>query len=104
MDEQRLREFENWVLSERTQLSDSENVLLDAIAEACLAVRRAWQDQESRCAELQALRGKAKLYQEELRKDREAMEGADIELAIGDNDAGGKARSILSNRLKTQPA
>ena len=48
MDEGRLREFEDWALSERSQLSDSENVLLDAIAEACLAVRLAWQDQESR--------------------------------------------------------
>jgi len=104
MDQERLREFENWALSERSQLSDSENVLLDAIAEACSAVRRAWQEQESRCAELDELRGKAKVYQEELQKDREAMEGADVELAIGDTDAGGKARSILSNRLKTQPA
>jgi hypothetical protein len=103
MDEERLRELENWVLSERSQLSDSENVLLDAIAEACLAVRRAWQDQESRRTELEAWRDKAKVYQEELQKDREAMEGADIELAVGDEDAGGKARSILGDRLKTQP-
>ena len=101
MDEKRLREFENWVLSERSELSDSENVLLDAIAEACMAVRRAWQDEESRRIELEAWRDKANVYQEELQKDREAMEGADIELAVGDEDAGGKARSILGNRLKT---
>jgi hypothetical protein len=101
MDEKRLREFENWVLSERSELSDSENVLLDAIAEACMAVRRAWQDEESRRIELEAWRDKVKVYQEELQKDREAMEGADVELAVGDEDAGGKARSILGNRLKT---
>jgi hypothetical protein len=101
MDEKRLREFENWVLSERSELSDSENVLLDAIAEACMAVRRAWQDEESRRIELEAWRDKAKVYQEALQKDREAMEGADVELAVGDEDAGGKARSILGNRLKT---
>jgi len=101
MDEKRLREFEDWALSERSQLSDSENVLLDAIAEACLAVRRAWQDQESRRTELEAWRDKASGYREELQKDREALEGADIELAVGDKDAAVKARSILNDRLKT---
>ena len=83
--------------------SNRPGVLLDAIAEACLAVRRAWQDQESRRTELEVWRDKAKVYQEELQKDREAMEGADIELAVGDKDAGGKARSILGDRLKTHP-
>ncbi len=103
MDEGRLREFEDWALSERSQLSDSENVLLDAIAEACLAVRLAWQDQESRRGELEAWRDKAKTYREELQKDHEAMEGADIELAVGDKDAAVKARSILNDRLKKHP-
>ena len=103
MDEARLREFEDWALTERSQLSDSENVLLDAIAEACLAVRRAWQDQESRRTELEAWRDKASGYREELQKDREAMKGADIELAVGDKDAARKARSILSGRLKIHP-
>ena len=100
MDKKRLRELEDWALSERSQLSDSENVLLDAIAEACLAVRRAWQDQESRRTELEAWRDKASGYREELQKDRETMKGADIELAVGDQDAARKARSILSGRLK----
>ena len=103
MNEERLRELEDWALSERNRLTDSENVLLDAIAEACLAVRRAWHEQESGHAELAAWRDKAKHYQEELRKDREAMEGADVELAIGDRDAADKARSILSQRLETHP-
>ena len=31
------------------------------------------------------------------------MEGADIELAVGDKDAAVKARSILNDRLKTHP-
>ena len=100
MDEERLLEFEDWALTERSQLSDSENVLLDAIAEACLAVRRAWRDQESRRTELEAWRDKASGYREELQKDREAMEGADVELAVGDKDAAVKARSILNGRLK----
>lgn len=100
MDEKRLHELEDWTLSERSQLTESENVLLDAIAEACLAVRRARQEHESRRAELDAWRDKARTYQEELQKDREAMEGADIELAVGEDGAAGKARSILSERLK----
>jgi hypothetical protein len=103
MDEQRLHELEDWALSERSELSDSENVLLDAIAEACLAVRRSWQDQAARCAELDAWRNKAAIYSDELRKDREAMEGADIELTLGNGDAAAKARSILSGRLKSHP-
>ena len=100
MDEKRLREMEDWALTERSQLTDSENVLLDAIAEACMAVRQAWQDQENRRAELQAWRDKARTYQEELKKDREAMEGADVELAVGNKDSAVKARAILEHRLK----
>lgn len=103
MDERRLHELEDWALSERSDLTESENVLLDAIAEACLAVRRSWQDQEARRMELDAWRDKANNYSEELKKDREAMEGADVELTLGNGDAAGKARSILSSRLKTQP-
>lgn len=103
MDEQRLHELEDWALSERSHLTDSENVLLDAIAEACLAVRRSWQDQEARRAEIEAWRNKATLYSDELRKDREAMEGADVELTLGNGDGASKARSILSRRLETQP-
>ncbi len=103
MDERRLHELEDWALSEREKLTDSENVLLDAIAEACLAVRRSWQDQAARLAELDAWRNKATIYCDELRKDREAMEGADVELTLGDGDAADKARTILGDRLKTHP-
>ena len=100
MDDKRLHEMEDWALSERSQLSDSENVLLDAIAEACLELRQAWKDQQSRRAELEAWRDKADTYREELEKDREAMEGADIELAVGNQDSADKARFILGGRLK----
>lgn len=100
MDEERLREMEDWALTERSQLTDSENVLLDAIAEACMAVRQAWQEQENRRAELKAWRDKATSYREVLEKDREAMEGADVELAVGHKDSADKARSILGDRLK----
>ena len=103
MDDERLREMEDWALTERSELSDSENVLLDAIAEACMAVRQAWKDQQARRAELEAWRSKAKVYREELEKDREAMEGADVELAVGHKDSAGKARSILGERLKDYP-
>ena len=71
-----------------------------AIAEACMAVRQAWQDQESRRAELQVWGDKAATYQEQLEKDREAMEGADIELAVGNKDSADKAHLILGDRLK----
>lgn len=101
MDEKRLRELEDWALSERSQLSDSENVLLDAIAEACMELRRAWQDESAHRAELEAWRDKASAYREALEKDRVAMEGADVELAVGDDAAAEKARSILSDRLET---
>ena len=100
MDEDRLREMEDWALTERSQLTDSENVLLDAIAEACMAVRQAWQEQEHRRAELQVWRDKARTYRDELEKDREAMEGADVELAVGNKDSAEKARLILGDRLK----
>lgn len=103
MDDERLREMEDWALTERSQLSDSENVLLDAIAEACMAVREARKTQQSRRAELEAWRDKANVYREELEKDREAMEGADVELAVGNKDSAGKARSILGQRLKIHP-
>lgn len=103
MDEKRLHELEDWALTERSQLTDSENVLLDAIAEACVELRKAWREYESRRAELDTWRDKAKTYREELRKDREAMEGADVELAVGDDHAAGKARSILGERLRTHP-
>jgi hypothetical protein len=103
MDEKRLQEMEDWALTERSQLSESESVLLDAIAEACMAVRSAWREQQSRRAELEAWRHKASAYREELEKDREAMEGADVELAVGNQDSANKARSILGDRLKTHP-
>ena len=41
-------------------LTDSEHVLLAAIAEACMAVRHAWQEQENRRTESEAWRDKAK--------------------------------------------
>lgn len=103
MNEERLRELEDWALSERDELTDSERVLLDAIAEACVAVRRAWQYQETHRAAIETWRDKAKTFEEELRKDREAMEGADLELAVGDADAADQARSILGARLKEHP-
>jgi len=103
LNEKRLNELEEWALSERSELTDSENVLLDAIAEACVAVRRAWQSQDANRAGVDVWRDKANTCKEELRKDREAMEGADLELAVGDSDAAEKARKILGERLGEQP-
>ena len=102
MDEERLNELEEWALSERSRLTDSENVLLDAIAEACLAVRQERRQQESHREELHSWREKVRALRDELRRDREAMEGADLELAVGDDDSRAKARRILSGRLDEQ--
>ncbi len=103
MNEKRLIELEEWALEERSELTDSESVLLDAISEACVAVRRAWQYQDANRAAIEAWREKANTLKDELRKDREAMEGADLELAVGDSDAAEKARSILGSRLSEHP-
>lgn len=103
MNEQRLNELEEWALTERNGLSESENVLLDAIAEACIAVRRAWQYQDAHRDAIETWREKALALEEELRKDREAMEGADLELAVGDGNAAEQARAILRSRLNEIP-
>lgn len=103
LNEKRLIELEEWALTERSELTDSENVLLDAIEEACVAVRRAWQYQDANRAAVEAWREKANALKDEIRKDREAMEGADLELAVGDADAAEKARTILGARLAEHP-
>jgi len=92
MDEKRLRELENWTLEERKGLTASENVLLDAIAETCLEIRRA------RGAE-PSIRRELELVREELEKDRRVMEGVDVELAVREEDAAERARAILAERL-----
>ena len=103
MNEERLSEIEDWAQVERGDLTESENVLLDAITEICIAVRHAWQTQEAQGAALETWREKATEFQDQLRRDREAMEGADLELAVGDSDASEQARTILRSRLNEHP-
>lgn len=93
MDEKRLRELESWLREDREDLTLSEIVLLDAISEACVEIRRSWDAESTSRAELER-------SLEELERDRQAMEGADLELALGDSDALEKVRAILGERLE----
>lgn len=96
MNEDRLREIETWTVCEREQLTESENVLLDALAEACAEIRRSREAEK----ELESWLIKAHELEEELRRDRHAMEGADLEAAVGNEEAINRARAILDQRLR----
>ena len=92
MDEERLSEFERWTLEDRKDLTLSETVLLDAIAEICAALRDSWDF-------AQTSRREDSSYKSELEEDRRVMEGADLELTLGGDDAAENARFLLSERL-----
>ena len=90
MDEQRLSELEAWTLEDRKDLTLSESVLLDSIAELCTALRDSWNSNQTRRQEDRWA---------ELEEDRRVMEGADLELTLGGDDALENAKSLLSERL-----
>ncbi len=92
MDEERLSELEGWTLEDRKDLTLSETVLLDAIAEVCAALRDSWDSNQKSRREDRSRRA-------ELEEDRRVMEGVDVELTLGGNDAAENARSLLGERL-----
>jgi len=92
MDEERLSELEGWTLEDRKDLTLSETVLLDAIVEICAALRDSWDL-------AQTSRREDRSYKSELEEDRRVMEGADLELTLGGDDAAENARFLLSERL-----
>ena len=93
MDEKRLRELETWTLEDRDGLTQSENVLLDAIGEACLDIRESQRAAEAMRQEIERLR-------EELVKDRHVMEGLDLELAAPEPPSLDRARALVFERLE----
>ncbi len=92
MDEERLSELEGWTLEERKDLTLSETVLLDAIAEVCAALRDSWDSN-------QTSRRDDRSRRVELEEDRRVMEGVDLELTLGGDGAAENARSLLSERI-----
>ena len=92
MDEERLSELEGWTLEDRKELTLSESVLLDAIAEVCAAVRDAWDSDQTNRREDRSLSS-------ELEEDRRVMEGVDLELTLGGVNAAENAKLLLSERL-----
>lgn len=92
MDEERLSELEGWTLEDRKELTLSESVLLDAIAEVCAAVRDAWDSDQTSRREDRSLSS-------ELEEDRRVMEGVDLELTLGGVNAAENAKLLLSERL-----
>ena len=92
MDEERLSELEGWTLEDRAELTLSETVLLEGIAEICSALRDSW-DSIQRC------RREEHSHRAELEKDRRMMEGVDLELTLGGDDAANNARQLLGERI-----
>ncbi len=92
MDEERLSELAGWTLEDRKELTLSESVLLDAIAEVCAAVRDAWDSDQTNRREDRSLSS-------ELEEDRRVMEGVDLELTLGGVNAAENAKLLLSERL-----
>ena len=64
----------------------------DAIADVCAALRDSWDSNQMSRREDRSRRA-------ELEEDRRVMEGVDVELTLGGNDAAENARSLLSERL-----
>lgn len=92
MEEERLRELEAWTREDRNELTASEIVLLDAIAEACAALRGVRESNQTGMQENDRCRA-------DLEDDCRVMEAVDLELTLGGDDAVDKARELLGERL-----
>lgn len=99
MNEERVRELESWAQGSREGLTASECVLLDAILEACREVQGLWKADQARSLELTRVEARVLELQDELGLDRRAMEGAELELTIGETSSSNKARELLADRL-----